>query len=903
MAQNQFQMGFFKCGAFLAVVFVCFSNTQAQTWKQIGNLPLNSDLRCAYFGDINHGVVGGVGCIYTYNFGVWKQATYPEPPGTIKSLRLLDPTHLYAASGKTDAWVSVDHGANWALTGSGLANADDVYLDANGILQGMNLTGTGMMKGTSFARINAKTCAAARDDAANMVSSPDGGMTWYTSKTNIEGNCGYCCIADSCSGTFYTLSDGVKSVLYKSTDGGVTWQFDYDFNETGIDVLDGGNSGVLYVQGNSNVFRSVVGGTFGSINGPGSSGDDRRMFSFGLNDRYLIDMKYDTVWLWDGSGNFPIQTLTPSLKINPVGCDLSTITLSLLWSSPDVNFVHIHAFTKDGVTISPQDTTVLSSPNNLQIQYRVQVPKGQESVTFYFIDSTKEGSDCSPIIIRDTSSFSFNLLSEHIHVAMPTALNIGYCQGIKVPITITADPCDTAWVDSIQLQPASGHFSLNSQLPTMILPGQTDTFWVIGSGFRKGQYSLQVRALGTSFSMTGSYDTTLSLHVTVSGKDQPSTVSFSNQVKIPSCMPVRFPISIEAYSCDTIWIDSLTMTFGDTSGTYLIDPYPPVVVLPGSSDTLWITTVQTLPGLHFVVLHFYGRSWLTASSIDTTFVLSYTVIPDPKSPRVIAHNLSLSNCKTSVVPIVLQALPCDSVEFTSCTLSLTGAANYSTNATFPEYLPPLGLDTILITFPSQNLSGVYVVSARVKGRYVGSQLSLDTTVQIRVTFTNASSSLVSDENSFNFSSIGICGDTATAVTFTNSGCDTITVTSDETVWQPGWSATDPQFPLTLPPDSSFTVQIHFKPTALSYVTQSVTYGFVGLGSVTGTAQLAFSGSAVPAVASFTMSDTTFDFGTFGHCTLAEGRYRCNDHEHGLRFASAFGSLGRCRFGVHPSRRE
>lgn len=323
-----------RVSVFIALACVCFTNARGQTWTQIGSLPAGSDLRCAYFWDPNHGVVGGVGCIYTYTNGVWKQATYPEQPDTIKSLRLLDATHLYAASGKTDVWVSADHGATWALTGTGLANADDIYLDANGKIDGMNLTGKGMLQGTSFARINANNCAAARDDAPSMIHSSDGGVSWYTSTTNIEDGCGYCCVADTCTGTFYALSDGTKSELYKSTDGGDTWDFIYDFDENANDILEGANWGVLYVQGTQNVWRAVSGGKFESIgNGlEGSHYEDRRMFTFGLYNRYLIDMIGGAIWLWDGGSKFPGFTLTETAAVTTAtGCTPSFTTLTIHW--------------------------------------------------------------------------------------------------------------------------------------------------------------------------------------------------------------------------------------------------------------------------------------------------------------------------------------------------------------------------------------------------------------------------------------------------------------------------------------------------------------------------------------------------------------------------------------------
>src|ERR1700722_18195677 len=99
-----------RLSVFITLTYAFLPSAEGQIWKLIGNLPSASDLRCAYFWDTSQGVVGGVGCIYTYNSGTWSEASYPENPGTIKSLRLLDCKNLYAASGISCIWISTDHG-------------------------------------------------------------------------------------------------------------------------------------------------------------------------------------------------------------------------------------------------------------------------------------------------------------------------------------------------------------------------------------------------------------------------------------------------------------------------------------------------------------------------------------------------------------------------------------------------------------------------------------------------------------------------------------------------------------------------------------------------------------------------------------------------------------------------
>jgi hypothetical protein len=845
----------------IGVLLFVSTHAQCQTWKLIGNLPPTTDLRCAYFWDTAHGVVGGVGCIYTYNSGVWAQATYPEAIDTIKSLRLLDGVNLYAASGAFFVWKSTDRGATWQKTTSILPNADDIYLDADGMIHGLNLYGAEMMQGTSFARINALDCAVTKAYLTTTAYSLNGAISWSSSASSFLD--GYNIAADSCTGIFYTVSQGLKPEFWESTDRGKTWDLIYDFGpNSGVsDILEGANYGVLYVQTTQGVLRYSPAGVWQPIGGPDSPFRDRRMFGFGLYNRYLIDMVGGAVWLWnDSSSIFILTNPIASININRIDCDSADLTLDL--PPPDfVDTLHIRAFTTDGTLLSPEDTTIVDSGNSLH--YVVTLPKGRESGTIYFDDSSTGGSECYPAISWDTS-YSFNLLPGELHASLPSTVRLGYCQDVRVPLIVAANLCDTGLIDSIQLQASGGTFSIEDQLPAVVNPGQADTFWITGSGFHRGQYTLRVRVAGTSFSLTGSFDTTLTLQVTVTGSDEAATITLKNLTKISDCTPARFPLSITALSCDTLWIDSLT--FHDTIGRYSVNHYPPDTILPNNRDTFWISTEQMKPGAQFGVVQIYGRSYLTGTSFDTSFVISYTVVPDPSVPRVTAHNLTVSNCKTSTVPIVLQADPCDSTEFTGCTLTLNGI-NYSTDLTFPIYLPPGVSDTMLISIPPQSLSGVYTVSAEVKGKYLGSIVSFDATAQMLVTFTNASSALVPNPDGVNFNTFSLCNkrESDTTIMFTNLGCDTMTVTGDQTVWQNGWSASDPTFPFFLPPDDSFAIVFHFIPTGFTFTNQPVTYGYEYEGGKIGTVQLTLTGQATPASVGFAITDTAINFGTFSQC--------------------------------------
>src|SRR5439155_406300 len=100
------------------------------------------------------------------------------------------------------------------------------------------------------------------------------------------------------------------------------------------------------------------------------------------------------------------------------------------------------------------------------------------------------------------------------------------------------------------------------------------------------------------------------------------------------------------------------------------------------------------------------------------------------------------------------------------------------------------------------------------------------------------------------------------LTFFNDGCDTIVVSKNATVWQPGWSATDTTFPQTLLPGGSFRVHVRFAPTKAGASTQYLDYHFDG---PTGTGQasdeVVLAATAVLGSAQFALRETALDFGT------------------------------------------
>ncbi len=303
---------------------------QAQTWKNIGTVPLYGEGTCFYFWDTATGVAGGPSRsdgLYYYRSGVWAEAVVPYTVRSVSALRLLDPSHLYAIG--SSLLVSTDSGATWTDpyfdTTCGCdtvygAYGYDLYRDKNdtlNFLSGNSHTGwPHTVSGTTFSRLNEDTCVISVDDIAiSPMYSTDGGITWDSSNAGSGYRAGFGIYADACAGIIYTANE--SGILYRSTDGGRTWQY---VTSKSRDVLDGWE-GTLYWQEPAGVYRSIDSGrTWQLIGGPKISIEDYRLFSWGPNGRWLVASQQYTnpqrsdIWLWDGG---PATALSPAISITP----------------------------------------------------------------------------------------------------------------------------------------------------------------------------------------------------------------------------------------------------------------------------------------------------------------------------------------------------------------------------------------------------------------------------------------------------------------------------------------------------------------------------------------------------------------------------------------------------------
>jgi hypothetical protein len=331
-----------------------------------------------------------------------------------------------------------------------------------------------------------------------------------------------------------------------------------------------------------------------------------------------------------------------------------------------------------------------------------------------------------------------------------------------------------------------------------------------------------------------------------------------------TCDVFDIPIAIAAADCGKVLLDTLDV---DSVVDVVSSSFTPVdTITTAKPDTFHFTVFARHPGQQLVRVHIKGRLPEGNGIFDTILKLPITVTTVPQPLAKCARSMSVSNCVPSVVPIILQASPCDSVQYATCDLKIDAALQYQTSTAFPRTLAAGTIDTFKIVFAPQGLSKTSLVVAHLTGYDFQNHRLFDTTLQILVTFLTTGAELDPDAAAVAFDTISMCSARDTTLTFRNNGCDTITITQNTTLWQPGWSAEAQTLPIVLAPGESFDLKVHFAPTVAGASTQYISYSLDGSAHKGVSSQQArLSAFGVEGTAILSLSDTAYQLDTMSDC--------------------------------------
>ncbi|MDP4200094.1 MAG: choice-of-anchor D domain-containing protein [Bacteroidota bacterium] len=467
-------------------------------------------------------------------------------------------------------------------------------------------------------------------------------------------------------------------------------------------------------------------------------------------------------------------------------------------------------------------------------------------------------------------------------IVATSANEVWICKGAslnarpKIPVTVldTELPCGPATIPVVITgygRRLSGHLILHSGQRTIdttfvCAPDGVTVLWLAIDSSQKDE-TLHI----TLQASDGCRDYEWLQDVAVHRVSPLPQIQLEPKLTAKTCDLFPIPIILSTSDCGSVVFDSLQL---DTNVVVVSSSETlPDTLIAGQPDTVRFVVFARHPGNLIIKVHCHGLLLEGNKIFDTilNIPLSATPVVSPiiKAP----HTLTVSNCIQSIVPIFLQASPCDSVQFWTCNIAVDPALKYQSNLLFPRTVTAGTWDTLRLIFPPQGLARATAIYFHLTGIDDQTLRPFDTTFEIIVTFTNESGDLEPDVSMLQLDTTSMCSTFDTVVTFRNFGCDTIWVTKNTTLWQSGWSASDVTLPLRLPPDSAFSIRVHFTPTSPGSSTQFISYLLDGLTKKGVTSQqVRLSADAVPGNAILSLRDPLLDFGEMTICNADTIQY-------------------------------
>ncbi len=769
------------------LLFASIGNAQVNmTWKAIGNLP--TAMRCAYFFDTAHGVVGGVGAIWVYKNGYWSSPS-SIPGGTVSyftSVNELKPGVLYATSGDTDVWVSNDSGNTWQNTSTAGAFAKSAYFTKDGVLHS-TLQGT-------FARLDSNICILTNVNGAAPSYSTDGGETWTKSSTNhtIGGLGAY---ADTCRKMFFAASTASSdTTTYYSLDSGRTWNpCGPKFYE---DILNGAD-GSVYHQDTSGVWCSVDAGTsWQLLGGPKAITGDYSICGFGALGQWIVAMTSGEVWLYSA-----VNTLIPADPITrgdtDENCPITRIPVIVRpFTRPYT--ITMTMSTYGPQSLSPRDTTFTIIPGvPVTVWYTVSPTiAGTPTLGDLY---TQASDGCRTFAWTDT----FTIVTVPLPIATPD-VEMQNCNITKIPLDIysknllrmyVAISADSGW----SVLPADTSINLAAGVQGTLTLTPSAPSLPIGT-------LIHLQAWDTVACTIYKWDTVF----TISVVPVPVAWKWIDSVAINACDSVRIPISFGLAECDSVSVDSLAITPSD--GLLTFESSAGLPLARGKTDTLWLTYAP------------HGRNSNTKYSVN---ILSHFVPEDiplnttlsvhgistgSPGPRASAPNtITLTACDPTPFAVMVKATGCeeiriDSMQFSAPGIIVTGGPT-TADTVLGDRIDTLHYTIEALSEGNRDLD-IYFYLYR-----LANQVPFDTAFPISLNVSGAASQpLISTEPKFDLSNC-----TTSIVPFVlNAPCDSMTVNSCNFTVPNGLNYTSNlTFPLKLGAETSDSLLLSFAPQGLN----------------------------------------------------------------------------------------
>ncbi len=666
----------------------------------------------------------------------------------------------------------------------------------------------------------------------------DGGRTWqplpfssigYWESWNI-----YC---HKETGTYIFYQDAVtagSTTGMISSDFGQTWR---GFHLNNIDCADsnqttGGITGAgdaIYVQTpECGIYRSTDdGNTWVSVGGPSNS-DDTKLFAPSVCKGSVVIASgiFDTstyqtgIWMTtdggDGTIPLPDDTLTiqPGIFDTISSCDssLTPIVFGNCGCTPadyhfdSAIFVGDTRFSITNTSLFPTAWNGFASRDSLFIEFAPRHQSGLATGVVHLYgriirDSTVTSFD-SIITVQQYALSTPNLQTTLSHNASTFDLgSVSICTGSDTVLQIRNNGCSPVTITAEEIA-ASGFEVTQLTLPLTLPVDSTITLHVHTQPSdtipEQGTVTLHV----SSDSLTELLTVQLQADGSWGGGNLTATPSPAQFSPSSLCGSDSVMLTLVNTGCDSLILTSASIlanlgSAGDSDFTFS-GSLPDTI---GENDTAHVTLIFHPSGLGqrsaWVDLHAHDAH---GNQTERDLEVEMNGNGTARTPAVTLSTPSLnfgsvSTCGQSVtLPVVLSSTGCDTLTCSSAVPALPFAVTKS----FSSALPVGVSDTALITF-TPTATGQFNDTLTITTN-AGTE-----TVPLQGVGIAGAKVLSVDTSLRDFGALYACQSRDTTIVLRNTGCDTLTVDSGYVT--NGSYATDANYPIILPPDSSETVQV------------------------------------------------------------------------------------------------
>ncbi|MDP4229702.1 MAG: T9SS type A sorting domain-containing protein [Bacteroidota bacterium] len=664
-------------------------------WNNL--ITLGQPVSCGYFFDSDHGLIGtgspilrnpnSIPRIYTTSDGgkTWQLAVVPNlTSGTVTSIYMKDANIGYASlicgNNNFNLWKTTNGGAQWIdHTTQFLGRGTCAYATSKALIETVwdinytNSGGTSVDDGKSFRQyfsdaenVWSNGIDFADDQtgvvtmgpsvsAANSINSwytTDGGVSWMSGGPLPEAWSVY---ALKGTQTFFAMPEGrstaaTSTSLYRSTNGGRTWNVLYVFSDPRQPRFTGhiaGKANTLYVQTEGisglGLYRSDnLGQSWKNVGGPTHSRDTRFVVTGCQGEVVYAFDGNGGVWKTIDGGDGTLGGLSAGSLLS-LGLDTLTLSSTCIPARGNIELKNLNCtdYSLDSISFSPDPyhefslDTAVGSYNILLDQDVVLPIKFQTDSTVtrrttVHVHGHYNGVSFDTTIVILASHIS--LITPLIALSADTVSISGDCfSAARGNIEIYNRNCDPLIIDTIIITPDNyGEFSIDTSLSGLAISSNVSVG--IPALFKSdSDVTREVTVRIRAHSNGQSIDTTLMLraeHSSVSGPILSLPID-SVFMEGRYCQPARTYIELANANCADLVIDSLIMIppFAELRIDTTFAPNLVLAKFSSGGIPIYFQTDSNLT--RQTMIRIYGHSY--SRTIDTTIILvaKHSNAPEP----------------------------------------------------------------------------------------------------------------------------------------------------------------------------------------------------------------------------------------------------------------------------------